>query len=208
MKASYQIRTFRTGIKAGLVASLIAVLVLILCVIAGVPQEWQIIGVLLIGMSIIFAAAAWLTVQGRYQITAEEIRFRFFGITYRKVGFTEYSRIVITNATFHVKTSGGLAGFMPLIDKERTIKNGNTVCFPYFVAVTEDFPMEKIRSGMDAADVYHQNWYQASPVGICYHNALKELIDVKKVTIYIQKDVYLHYQDLFQAYGNAALIVE
>ena len=197
---TYQIRTLLGYWKVILCALSVVFSVEAACCILNPTCDWLYtieLMLLIYGACFFFA---WICTKPRYQIEADKVHYLFFGVRYRTILCSEYPRIIVTNATFHVKASGFLAGDMPIIDSQKTRALGYTVSFPYFIAVTQDYPIEKVRPGMNAATVYHMDWNHAMPIGLCYPSAFKSFRKNTDVDFLVQTDVIEHYPELFSDY--------
>ena len=140
---------------------------------------------------------AWLCTMPRYRLKPDMIQITCFRIPFRKISLLDYPVIIVTNAVLHPRGAGYLGGTMPLIDKKKTKQLGHRVCFPYFVAVSKDYPLDRVHPGFTAADVYSLNWYHAKPIGLYDPEALRELRSIPSLAINIQPDVLEHYPELF-----------
>ena len=205
---TYRIRTL-AGYWKVLMISLFCILgvIALCCVLTPTCAWWEAIGFMLLISSVWFFFG-WGVTLPRYQIKANMVQCSVLGIRYREIKFSEFPVIIVTNATFHVKTSGLFAGEMPMIDKEKTSALNCPVSLPYFIAVTEHYPSENVRSGMNAATVYSMNWYHAVPIGLCYPSALENLRNHTNVNILVQPDVLKHYPEYFSEHRNITQVTQ
>ena len=194
---TYRVRTLAGYWKLIVAAWSAVTAVAAVCCILSPARDWLTITIIMLPTFGTGLLIAWLSVQPRYLIRADRIQWSIFGICYRTILLSDYPVIIVTNASFHTKTSGLYTGAMPLIDKEKSKALGCPVCFPYFVAATQDYPAEMIRSGMNAADVYAGNWYHAVPIGLCCPSALERLRTY--IEPLVQADVREHYPGWFSA---------
>ena len=145
----------------------------------------------------------WLCTVPRYRLKADAVQISFLGIPVRRISLAEHPVIMATNAVLHPRGTGYLGGAMPLIDRRKTRQTGRRVCFQYFVAVSKDYPLDRLQPGFTAADLYALNWYHAKPIGLCGPDALGRLRKLPFLELRVQPDVLANYPELFADFAQS-----
>ena len=196
-KRTYKIRALSDGYWKGLLITWLTIFtLLIICLLLISPSDLLSISLLILSVLALIAFLVWISTLPRYHIDTEMVRCTILGYTYREIPFSDYPIILITNGVFHVRNAGFIAGEMPIIQKAKTKRFGYQVSAPYFIAVSRKYPLDKLRSNLNAADIYHINWYHAEPIGLYDPNAMDALLNSPSVEIYIQSDVLQHYPEM------------
>ena len=144
-------------------------------------------------ISLSFFLSEYIYEQRRYFITDDSIILTFCGIRYKRIMYSEWPVVIISNAVIY-----GTGMLFPLRDRARTKELGYTVSYPCFIPCTNSFPLHKVTAGMDASHVRGCNDLQSIYIGVCWKEALAELQKIDEVKIYVQRDVYNNYPELFQ----------
>lgn len=196
-RKTYKVQTLKGYWRIVLLPTAVLAAIFALCWMFHPADEWLSILIALLMGFLFICFCGWLCTLPRYRLKADAIQITLFGIPVRRISLVDYPVIVITNAVLHPRGSGYLGGAMPLIDREKTKQLGHRVCFPYFVAVSKDYPPDRLLPGSTAADVYAVNWYHAKPIGLCDPEALNRIRKLSFLKLYVQPDVLAHYPELF-----------
>ena len=198
-KRTYKTRTLSDVYWKGLLITWLTIFtLLIICLLLISPSDLLSICLLIISIFALIAFLGWISTLPRYQIDTKMVRCTFLGYTYRKIPFSDYPIILVTNGVFHVRNSGLIAGEMPIIQKIKTKHFGYQVSAPYFIAVSRKYPLDKLRPNLNAAEIYQINWYHAEPIGLYNPNAMDDLLSSPSLEIYIQSDVLQHYPEMIE----------
>ncbi|MBO4860172.1 MAG: hypothetical protein J5530_01355 [Clostridia bacterium] len=148
---------------------------------------------LLFVLSLTYFLFGWVYEQRRYKISSDGIVFSFFGINYKRILFDDYPVIIISNAAVsHYGT------VLPIRDRARTKTNGHPVSYPYFVVCTGLFPLSRVKPEMNSVTVHALNYAQSEYIGICWEDALAEVIDKTDIVINVQSDIFGNYKEFFR----------
>ncbi len=134
-------------------------------------------------LPITFMVIYWLLLIFRYRVEKEGIRLFFGWIPYRKIRYEEYPTVLLTNAGRYYR---GNAIFYPI---EYTDAEGNRLIYPAISFLDENYPMETVHPGMCDLEMRVRNGAYFEHVGICYEEALMELLRHTNGEVYVLSDV-------------------
>ena len=188
---SFPIRDFHYyKLISGLLAAVFGVLSLVMFLINAYEVFAWALMLFIIPLS--YFLSEYIYEQRRYSITDDSIILTFLGIRYKRILYNEWPVVIISNAVIYGRV------ILPLRDRARTKELGYTVSYPCFIPCTDSFPLHKVTAGMDASQVRGCNGWQSIYIGVCWKEALAELQKIDEVKIYVQRDVYNNYPELFQ----------
>ena len=182
--------------KIIMVAALIAMAVtLLLGAFTGFDNVWHILCgevalVIIIADLIIFLGAG-----GNYRYSDKCIEVFYLFVLYRKLKYSRYSAIVISNAIYN-NGYGYLGGD---ISMQYKTKDHRKVDYPFITLHTADYPIHKIKSGMNSRELFMLRDDEIYCLGICWFDSLRELLTHTNCPVYILKDVYLRNQEQFDS---------
>ena len=179
---------------AALYAAIATVMIII---ISGFDNKWYIIcggvaaSLLICDLFIMIGAAG----QYRYSDTCIDILYQ--SLVYKKLDYTWFSAVVISNASYNNGYGYGINGNIPM---QYTIKgnNGHTkVTFPFVTLHTPTYPIYKIKESMNSRDLFMLSKDEVYCLGICWFDSLKELLEHTQVPVCVLEDVYLRFREQF-----------
>ncbi len=176
----------------------VAVIAIIVCIILfysiGYNKLFVISCEIAIVISVLLIFVALGTVGSyRYNNSTIDIMCSFF--CYRKLSYTDYKYITISNASYNNVYSTVPSLNIPMQCK---IKVGNKKLkriLPYISLHKSDYPIKAIKSCMDSRELFFLSPDEIYCLGICLFDSLKELLQHTNCQIYILEDVYLRFKD-------------
>lgn len=182
------------------VAALCAVAVTIMNIIfSGTDNEWHILcggiaAMLLIGDLFIVAGTA-----GRYGCSDICIYLMYPPFTYKKIYYSDYNAVVISNASYNNGYGYGVNGNMPMQYKVKGENGYAKVTYPFITLHTPQYPLNQIRGRMNSRDLFLADSENIFCLGICWFDALSELLAHTDMPVYVLEDVYLRFKEKFDS---------
>lgn len=144
----------------------------------------------------LFAVDSIFFTGQKYLYADKHIEFSIFSIVYKKVEFSEYNNIVISNASYtnghyHINLN------YPMCYKRNKKSIRRTVPFPCLLLLKPNYPINKIKSGMYSNELYYYISNDFCFLGICWFESFAELLEHTDMPVYILEDVYLRFKGKF-----------
>lgn len=180
---------------AALCAAIATVMIIIF---SGVDNEWCVVCGAIFCVLFFFYLFDILATSGRYRYSDKCIEVLFRSLRYKKLDYSWFSVIVISNAAYnngygYIPSSAAL-----LMQYKVKGNNGNIkVTFPFITLHTSDYRIDKIRKGMSSRDLFMLNSDEMYCLGICWFDSFQELLKHTDCDVCILEDVYLRFKEQF-----------
>lgn len=136
---------------------------------------------------------------GRYRYSDKCIEVFYQLLSYKKLDYSWFSAVVISNASYNNGYGYGINGNIPMQYRVKG-NNGHTkATFPFITLHKPQYPFDKIKEGMNSRDLFMINNDEIYCLGICWADSFKELLKHTNCSVYVLKDVYLRYKGQFDA---------
>lgn len=182
-------------ILAALYAAIASAAILIF---AGAENAWFIICSAIAFSLLVIYLFVIIAVGGRYRYLDSHIEISYLSLAYKKLNYSLFNCIVISNASYNNGLGYGINGNVPMQYKVKG-KNGNIkVTFPFITLHQSQEHINKIKSNMNSRDfLFALNSDEVYFLGICWFDSLKELLTHIGCNVYVLEDVYLRYKQKF-----------
>lgn len=193
-------------LKTAIAALFAAIATAMIIVFAGTDNEWCIIcgaitETLFIGDLFIIIGAS-----SRYRYSNKCIKVYYQLFSYKKLDYSWFSAIVISNASYNNGYGYGANGNIPMQYRVKGNNGHIKVTFPFITLHKPQYPVDKIKEGMNSRDLYMLDYENIFCLGICWFDSLTELLDNTDISLYILEDVYFRFKGMFDSvlikYGN------
>lgn len=192
------ISPLRIAVAALCVAAASAVIIHLL----GKESGWAIICTGVSGALLIFAIFIWLGASGKYQYCHEFVELSWLSFCYKKIKYSSFDTIVISNASYNNGYGRGINSEIPM---EYRIARRPCRCdagemrgvLPYITFITSRYPINSIRTGMSSRDLFLLNDRETYSLGVCWFCSLQELLECTSCPVCVLEDVYLRFKDMF-----------
>lgn len=155
-------------------------------------------------LSIIFGAWAFcfaychfleiIVVSLSYTYTNEYIVLSCLSIKYRKIRYSKFKRIVISNAVFNNFSCGVFVD----IPMQYKVGKKQKITYPFITLHKENDTADKLKSGLSSRDLlYIGDRSDLFFLGICWFDSLKEILHYTDLPVYVLEDVYLRFKGMF-----------
>ncbi len=146
-----------------------------------------------------FAFLYWLSALYWYQITDKSIRLFYGRLPYRRIRYEEYPTVLLTNAGRYYR------GYSIIYPIEYTDAEGKRLIYPAITLLDVNYPMETVHRspGMCDLDMRVRNGAYFQRVGICYEDALMELLRHTNGAVYVLPDVLKAHREMFDRVDKA-----
>lgn len=155
-------------------------------------------------VSIIFGAVAFIFAFSHfleiivsklcYAYENEYIVLSCFSVKYRKIKYSKFKSIVISNAAFNNYLNG------EFFDTPMQYKVGkkDKITYPFITMHEENATVGKLRCGLSSRELlYIYNPSDIFFLGICWFDSLKEMLRYTDLPVYVLEDVYLRFKGMF-----------
>lgn len=182
------------------VAALCAVTATILVIIfGGTDNEWHIlcggIAAMLFVCDLFIVAGA----AGRYGYSDKCIYLIYPPFTYKKLYYSDYNAVVISNASYNNGYGYGVNGNMPMQYKVKGENRYTKGTYPFITLHAPQYPLNQIREKMNSRDLFLADSENIFCLGICWFDALSELLAHTDMPVYVLEDVYLRFREKFDS---------
>lgn len=168
-----------------------------LCLI-GTENLWFMISVCIFITSVFFYFFNYLAAAHKYFYCNEYINLTYLRIPYKKIKYSDYRYIFISNASYDMGYGYGTFTVQrPMQYTMTCYANGEKVTYPFISLHTDKFPIEKIKKGMTSRDLYLMKNEEVLCLGICWFDSFSELLLRTNTNVYILEDVYLRFKQYF-----------
>ncbi len=145
-----------------------------------------------------------------YAVGEREVRLILGRIPGRRIRFEEYPAILLTNAGHFMR---GRSLICPIEVEDITGDHpGTRVTAPGIVLLNAHYPVETLRPGMFDLSLRVQNDAYFQRVGICYEEALMDILRHTSGAVYVLADVREAHREMLdrvdQAFPGRMLVVE
>lgn len=180
------------------IAALCAVIVTVAgAIVAGSESGWFIISCAITAIIFIGLISNMIVAALKYGYSDECIEVFFSFLPYRKLDYSRFSALIISNASYNNGFGYGVNGNVPMQYK---CDNGHTkVTFPFITLHKAQYPFDKISEGMSSRDLFMLNPDEIYCLGICWADSFRELLAHTNCPVYILEDVYLRFKEQFTA---------
>lgn len=176
-----------------------AIATVVIVVLSGTENIWYIIcgG---ITVSLLFCDLFIISGAGsRYRYSDKYIEIFYQLLPYKKLDYSSFSAVVISNASYNNGFGYGINGNISMQYRIKD-KNGYTkVTYPFITLHKTQYPVDKIKEGMNSRDLFMINNDEIYCLGICWVDSIKELLKYTTCSVYILEDVYLRFKGQFDA---------
>lgn len=134
----------------------------------------------------------------KFQLKNNCIEILYFFIPYKKIDYIKYNAIVISNASYNNQIGYGIFDTQN-IPMQYIIKNGNKskkITFPFITMLEPTFPIHKLKDKMNSRDLPLSISQDCYSLGICWFEALSELLEHTDYKVYILEDVYMRFKGI------------
>lgn len=183
--------------KMAIAALCLAITTVMIIIFSGIDNDWWVVCGWGYFTLFCFYLIDILESSYRYIYTDKYIESFFLFIPYKKLKYSWFSVIVISNATHRVGNGIEWCNTAPMQYKVKG-KNGHTkVTFPFITLHTSDYRIDKIRKGMSSRDLFMLNSDEMYCLGICWFDSFQELLKHTDCDVCILEDVYLRFKGQF-----------
>lgn len=179
---------------AALYAAIATVIVYLLC---GIQNVWIIICGGICATLITCDAFVVIPTGYRYSYGDDCIKLSYLSIVYRKLIYSNFKCILISNASYNNGYGLGVYGNIPM---QYTVKgnNGHTkVTLPFITLHKPSYLVDKIETKMNSRDLFMLGNDDVYCLGICWFDSLTELLNHTQLPVYVLEDVYLRFKGKF-----------
>ncbi|MGN1155743.1 MAG: hypothetical protein ACI4TK_06165 [Agathobacter sp.] len=190
-------------LKITIAALYAAIVTATIIIFVGTDNEWYIIcsGItasLFIGDLFVIIGAG-----GRYLYSDKCIEVFWQLLSYKKLDYSWFSAIVISNAPYNNGYGYGINGNIPMQYRVKE-NNGHTkVTLPFITLHNHQYPINQIKKGMSNRDLFMINNDEIYCLGICWNDSLEELLKHTNCSVYVLEDVYLRFKGQFDTAFSA-----
>lgn len=181
-------------LKMAIAALYAAIATATIIIFVGTDNEWYIIcgGI----ATSLFACDLIIIigVGGKYGYSDKSIELLYCSLPYRKLKYSCFCAVVISNASYNNGYGYGINGNIPMQYK---IKGNIKVTFPFITLHNPEYPVHKIKTGMSSRELFMLNSDEIVCLGICWFDSLNELLKHTNCPVYVLEDVYLRYKGQF-----------
>lgn len=183
--------------KITLSALFAAIATAVIVVLSGTENVWCIIcggitvSLLICDLFIMIGAG------GRYRFSNKYIEIFYQLLPYKKLDYSWFSTIVISNASYNNGFGYGINGNIPMQYRVKGKNRHTKVTYPFITLHKSQYPVDKIKEGMNSRDLFMINSDEIYCLGICWVDSLKELLKYTTCSVYVLEDVYLRFQGQF-----------
>ena len=186
-------------LKMAIAALYATIATAMIIIFVGTDNKWYIICGAITASLFICDLFIIIAVGGRYRYSDKCIEVFYQSLPYKKLNYSWFSAVVISNASYNNGYGYGVNGNYPMQYRVKG-NNGNTkVIFPFITLHKPRYPLNKIKEGMNSRDLFMINNDEIYCLGICWVNSLKELLEHTNCPVYVLEDVYLRLKGLFDA---------
>ena len=184
-------------LKIAIAALYAAIATATIIIFVGTDNEWYIIcgGItvaLFVGDLFIIIGAS-----GRYRYSDKYIEVFYNLLLYKKLDYSWYNAVVISNASYNNGYGYGIYGNIPMQYKIKENSRHTKVTFPFITLHKPQYPVDKIKEGMNSRELFMINNDEIYCLGICWIDSLTELLCHTNIPVYILEDVYLRFKETF-----------
>ena len=186
-------------LKIAIAAFCAAIATAMVIIFVGTDNEWHIIcGVI---TALLFVGDLFIIIGagGRYCYSDKYIEVFYPLLSYKKLDYSCFCAVVISNASYNNGYGYGINGNVPMQYRVKG-NNGHTkVTFPFITLHKPQYPVDKIKKGMNSRDLFMINNDEIYCLGICWVDSLTELLKHTNCSVYVLEDVYLRFKGQFDA---------
>ncbi len=193
-------------LKIAIAALYAAIATAVIIIISGFDNEWYIICGSIAAVLMICDLFIILGVSGYYRYSDTCIDILFQSLQYKKLSYSWYTTIVISNASYNHGYGDQMCYNIPM---QYTVKNSSgyaKVTFPFITLHTHDYPIDNVKKGMNSRDLFMICDEEMYCLGICWFDSLIELLQHTQVPVCVLEDVYLRFKgkfdEIFVQYEN------
>lgn len=176
-----------------------AIIVVIIYLLVGKENEWTIIFCSVSATLIIAGTFVVLPSFCRYTYSDVYILLSYFGIIYRKIKYSKYDSIFISNAAYNNGYGYGAYGNILMQYTSKGKSGLQKTTYPFITLHKADYPVKRIKSGMSSRELFMIDSQNIFCLGICWFDSLVELLRWSKMPVYVLEDVYLRFEGMFNA---------
>ena len=135
----------------------------------------------------------------KYSYSSNCINLLYMAICYRKLSYSDFSAICVSNAAYNNGIGTGPYTSVPMTCKKRTEEGTVKMVLPFITFHKSEYPFNKIISGLYSREIFLMNRENAFCLGICWFDSLLELMEHTIVPILVLEDVYLRFRREFDS---------
>lgn len=186
-------------IKLAVAALCAAIAAIVGVIFSGTDNEWYIIcggiAVTLFFCDVFIVAGA----AGQYGCSDKCIYLMYPPFTYKKLNYSDYNAVVISNASYNNGYGYGPNENMPMQYKVKGTDGHINVTYPFITLHMPQYPVNKIQERMNSRDLFLAGSENIFCLGICWFDALSELLTHTDMPVYVLEDVYLRFRGKFDS---------
>lgn len=184
-------------LKIAIVALYAAIATAIIIIFSGTDSEWYIICGGITASLLICNLFITIGASGRYCYSDKHIDVLYQSFAYKRLDYSWYSAIVISNASYNNGFGFGMYGNIPMQYKVRRNNGYTKVTFPFITLHKSLYPVDKLKPGMSSRDLFMLNNNEIYCLGICWFDSLEKLLKHTTCAVYVLEDVYLRFKGKF-----------
>lgn len=146
---------------------------------------------------LVFSIFAALPLGYSYSYRHSYVELSYLSAEYRKIYYDKYAAVLISNASYNNGLGYGAFVNIPMQYKSKGAPKTTKTTYPFLTLLKSDYPIEKAKAGMYSRDLLLIDSPDIYCLGICWPGSLGELIQHKKMPVYILEDVYLRFKGMF-----------
>lgn len=185
-------------LKMAIAALFAAIATAMIIIFAGTDNDWYIICGAITATLFICVLFILIASGGRYRYSDKCLEI-FYLLLYKKLNYSWFSAVVISNASYNNGYGYGVNGNYPMQYRVEQNNGHIKVTFPFITLHKPQYPIDKIKEGMNSRDLFMINNDEIYCLGICWVDSLKELLEHTNCPIYVLEDVYLRFKGVFDA---------
>ena len=186
-------------LKMAIVALYAAIATILVIIFSGTDNEWHIlcggIAVMLFVCDLFIVAGA----AGRYGCSDKCIYLMYPPFTCKKIYYSDYNAVVISNASYNNGYGYGVNGNIPMQYKVKGENGCAKVTYPFITLHTPRYPLNQIHERMNSRDLFLADSENILCLGICWLDGLSELLAHTDMPVYVLEDVYLRFREKFDS---------
>lgn len=176
-----------------------AIVTVVVLLLTGLESKWTIICCGLFIAILITAIFVIIPCGHQYSYDGSFIELSYLAIVYRRINYSKYETIFITNASYNNGYGFGVYGNIPIQHTHKEKTGITKTVYPFITLHSSNYPIEKIKPGMSSRDLLMLDSQNSFCLGICWFESLKELLAHSDASVYLLEDVYLRFQEKFDS---------
>lgn len=178
---------------------IVAITTFIVLLIQGEDSDWFFICSVLLFSTFFLLLLNILATSHGYVYENDSIRTQYLSLSLRKIDYNRIKIIIISDAIYNTTKHIGTLDYSSGTYIKNEFGKRVFIQYPYITLHGSFNILKKIKSGMNSREVLWCDKEDTICLGICWFDALSELLSHTTSKIYILQDVYERFQGNFDA---------